>query len=137
MARGLNKVIAIGNLGADPELKYIPSGAAVVNFSIAASEQWKDKSTGQPQERTEWIRCEAWGKLAEVISQYLQKGSQLYLEGKMVTDRFEKDGQTHFSTKVRIDNVLFLGGGSGQPQSRPAQQPSQPAQEDFDDDIPF
>ena len=88
MARGVNKVIAIGNLGQDPETRYVPSGAAVTNFSIAVSESWKDKQTGEQQERTEWIRIEVWGKTAEACAQYLEKGSQCYVEGKLRTEQW-------------------------------------------------
>ena len=138
MARGVNKVIAIGNLGKDPETRYVPSGAAVTNFSIAVSESWKDKQTGEDKERTEWINVEVWGKTAEACAKYLEKGSQCYVEGKMQTDKWEKDGVTRYSTKVRADNVQFLGSPRGG-ESRPA--PSAPAksdqQKELDDDIPF
>lgn len=137
MARGVNKVIAIGNLGKDPEIRYVPSGAAVTNFSIAVSETWKDKQTGEQKERTEWINVEVWGNAAEACAKYLQKGSQCYIEGKMQTDKWEKDGVTRYSTKVRADSVQFLGSkGDGSRPSEPA--PAAPApQQGFDDDIPF
>lgn len=140
MARGINKVIAIGNLGQDPETRYLPSGQAVTNFSIAVSESWKDKTTGEQQERTEWINCETWGKLAEICDEWLRKGSQCYIEGKLQTDTWDdKDtGQKRYKTKVRVDNVQFLSkrddGGQQAPRN-PA--PPPPPQEEFDDDIPF
>jgi single-strand DNA-binding protein len=140
MARGVNKVIAIGNLGKDPETRYVPSGAAVTNFSIAVSESWKDKQTGEQKERTEWINVEVWGNAAEACQKYLQKGSQCYVEGKMQTDKWEKDGVTRYTTKVRADTVQFLGskgGGSGQRDEKPGAPPPGGAQGEFDDDIPF
>ena len=138
MARGINKVIAIGNLGKDPETRYVPSGAAVTQFSIACSETWLDKTTGEQKERTEWINVEVWGKAAEACAKYLSKGSQCYVEGKLQTDKWEKDGVTRYSTKVRADNVQFLG-GKGEGGNRPAPAPSAPdtPQQEFDDDIPF
>ena len=142
MARGINKLIAIGNLGADPETRYLPSGAAVTNFSIAVSESWKDKQTGELKERTEWMKIEVWGKSAEACQQYLHKGSQCYVEGKLQTDKWDdKDGVTRYSTKVRADNVQFLGSardGGAAPAAAPAPAADQkPPQEEFDDDIPF
>ena len=124
MARGFNKVIIIGNLGADPETRYVPSGAAVTTFSVAVSEQWKDKQTGEPVERTEWVRIEVWGKMAEACATYLEKGKQCYVEGKLRTEQWEdKDtGQKRYATKVRADNVQFLGsardGGAGPTNAR-------------------
>ena len=138
MARGINKVIAIGNLGKDPETRYLPSGAAVCNFSIAVSESWKDKQTGEQKERTEWINVEVWGKAAEACQKYLSKGSQCYIEGKMQTDKWQdKDGNDRWTTKVRADSVQFLGSKrDGQSQdNRPPAAP--PPGDDFDDDIPF
>lgn len=138
MSRGVNKVIAIGNLGKDPETRYVPSGAAVTSFSIAVSEQWKDKQTGEQKERTEWINIEVWGNAAEACQKYLSKGSQCYVEGKLQTDKWEKDGVTRYSTKVRADTVQFLGSprDSGAP-SRPASPPAASSQQELDDDIPF
>ena len=141
MARGINKVIAIGNLGQDPESRYLPSGACVVNFSMAVTETWKDKQTGEQKERTEWINVEVWGKAAEACAEYLRKGSQAYVEGKLQTDSWEdqQSGQKKYRTKVRADQVQFLGSPRGE---RTASQPtperqSSPPQEEFDDDIPF
>jgi single-strand DNA-binding protein len=139
MARGINKVIAIGNLGGDPETRYLPSGAAVTNFSLAVSESWTDKQTGEKKERTEWIKAETWGKLAEVCAEYLSKGSQCYIEGKLQTDKWQdQSGNDRYTTKVRVDNVQFLGGKGERTQSRPPSPPPQTGgNEDFDDDIPF
>ncbi len=142
MARGINKVIAIGYLGGDPETRYVPSGAAVTTFSIAVNESWKDKQTGETKERTEWINCEVWGKLAEICAEYLTKGSQCYIEGALRTDKWQdKNDNTRYTTKVRVDNVQFLSrsdGGSRPPVDR-TQPPEKPAQgeQEFDDDIPF
>lgn len=148
MSRGINKVIAIGNLGRDPETRYLPSGAAVCNFSIAVSEHWKDKQTGEQKERTEWINVEVWGNTAEACQKYLNKGSQCYVEGKMQTDKWQdKDGNDRWTTKVRADSVQFLGsprGGENRPPAGDARdQDGKPPhgsgskQDDFDDDIPF
>jgi single-strand DNA-binding protein len=146
MSRGINKLIAIGNLGKDPEIRYLPSGQAVCNFSIAVSESWTDKQSGEVKERTEWMNIEVWGKAAEACSKYLTKGSQCYVEGKLQTDKWEKDGVTRYSTKVRADNVQFLGGkGDRPPQQTTEKTPPQqgdlggspPSPDDFDDDIPF
>lgn len=143
MARGVNKVIIIGNLGQDPETKYLPSGAAVTNFSVAVSESWKDKQTGEIKERTEWVNVEVWGNTAEACEKYLNKGSKVYVEGKLQTDSWDdKDtGQKKYRTKVRADNVQFLDSksdsqGSGSQHDRTNQAPSKPT-EDYDDDIPF
>jgi len=141
MARGINKVIAIGNLGQDPETRYVPSGAAVTNFSMAVSESWKDKQTGEQKERTEWINVEVWGKLAEICAQYLTKGSQCYIEGKLQTDSWDdkETGQKRYKTKVRADNVQFLSSKGDRPPQQDGgnKAPPQPGPDDFDDDIPF
>ena len=139
MARGINKVIAIGNLGKDPEGRYLPSGAAVCNFSIAVSESWKDKQSGEQKERTEWMNIEVWGKAAEACLQYLTKGSQCYVEGKLQTDKWQdKEGNDRWTTKVRADSVQFLGSKGDRP-SQPAAPAPAPGgnNDDFDDDIPF
>jgi single-strand DNA-binding protein len=113
MAGGVNKVILIGNLGADPELRHIPSGNAVCEFRLATSERWTDKS-GQKQERTEWHRVIAWGKLGELCSKYLSKGRQAYIEGRIQTRSWEdKDGNKRYTTEIVANDVRFLGGGSG------------------------
>lgn len=140
MARGINKVILVGNVGQDPEVKYMPSGGAVTNISVATSESWKDKNTGQPQERTEWHRVVFFGKLAEIAGEYLRKGSQVYIEGALRTRKWQaQDGTDRYSTEIVVDvtgTMQMLGGrneggnaGAGygdnggynqQPQQRPA-----------------
>lgn len=150
MAKSLNKVQLIGNLGQDPEIKYTTNGQAVCNMSIACSESWKDKNTGEVQEKTEWIRLVAWRKLAEICGEYLHKGSKIYVEGKFTTETYEKDGQTHYATKVIINDMLMLDGkgsggsgsgskgASGSSGSEQQQAPAgQDGFDDFDDDIPF
>jgi len=140
MARGLNKVMAIGNLGSDPETRYVPSGAAVTTFSIAVSESWTDKQTGEKKERTEWINVEVWGKAAEACAQYLSKGSQCFVEGQLQTDSWEdkNSGQTKYRTKVHAQNVQFLGSPQGRSDNKPPAPPKPNQQsQDLDDDIPF
>ncbi|MGD9732475.1 MAG: single-stranded DNA-binding protein [Desulfamplus sp.] len=106
---GLNKVMVIGNLGGDPELRYSPQGTAFTNFSVATSDSWADRNTGEKQERTEWHRIVTFGKTAENCAKYLSKGRQVYVEGKLQTSSYEKDGQTHYTTKIIADVVHFLG----------------------------
>jgi single-strand DNA-binding protein len=141
MSRGVNKVIIIGNLGQDPDTRYVPSGNAVTIFSVAVTEQWTDKQTGEAKERTEWVNVEAWGKLAELCSEYLTKGKQVFVEGKLQTDSWDdkESGQKKYRTKVRADQVQFLGqgGGQGNAPSRPARSEPEKPQKEFDDDIPF
>lgn len=146
MARGVNKVILVGNLGADPEIRYTPSGSCICEIRIATSESWKDKQTGEQQERTEWHRITFFGKLGEIAGEYLGKGSQCYIEGKLRTDEYEKDGVKKFSTKVIADEMQMLGsrGGSTAGENVPQRTPSEsrgaavPAGDTFeDDDIPF
>lgn len=150
MARGLNKVMAIGNLGQDPDTRYLPSGAAVTQFSIAVSETWKDKQTGEQKERTEWINVETWGNLAEICGEHLAKGRQVFIEGKLQTESWDdkESGQKRYKTKVRADNVQFLGAREGNDRNtragdrqdndgKPPAGSSGRGQEDFDDDIPF
>ena len=108
---GLNKVMLIGRLGRDPEMKYTQQGTAICNMTIATSESWTDKSTGEKQEKTEWHRCVSFGKQAEVLGKYLVKGSQVYIEGKLQTRQYEKDGQTHYATEIVVQDFTFLGGG--------------------------
>ena len=109
----VNKVILVGRLGQNPEVRYTPSGAAVCNFSVATNETWNDKS-GQKQERTEWHRVVVWGKLAELCNQYLQKGRQVYLEGRLQTRQWQdKDNQTRYTTEIQAQTVQFLGAGAG------------------------
>ncbi|MBI3535289.1 MAG: single-stranded DNA-binding protein [Deltaproteobacteria bacterium] len=111
----VNKVILVGRLGQNPEVRFTPSGAAVANFSIATNEIWNDKATGQKQERTEWHRIVVWGKLAELCQQYLTKGKQAYVEGRLQTKQWkDKDGQTRYTTEINAQSVQFLGSSAGQ-----------------------
>ena len=103
MARGVNKVILIGNLGSDPDTRYMPNGNAVANISLATSDSWRDKETGQQHERTEWHRVVFFGKLAEIVGQYLRKGSKIYVEGRLQTREWEKDGVKRYTTEVIVD----------------------------------
>ena len=121
--RGVNKVILIGTLGKDPETKYFQDGTAVCNFSVATSESWKDKQ-GQRQEKTEWHRVTVFRKLAEICGQYLSKGSKVYLEGKLQTRSYEKNGQTLYVTEIVAEEVQFLSAAQGQGQGH-QQQPQQ------------
>lgn len=142
----VNKVLIIGRLGTDPELKYTPSGVAVCNFSVATSENWTDKS-GQKQEKTEWHRMKAFGKTAELINQYLNKGSQAYFEGSLQTRMWEKDGHKNYTTEVNIKSVQFLGGRDTSKSSSKGQESQENAMnQDYDisqdsnftsDEIPF
>lgn len=111
MARGINKVILVGNLGRDPEVRYSPNGSAVANVTIATSESWKDKNTGEKQERTEWHRVVFFGKLGEIAGEYLRKGSQVYVEGSIRYDKFTgQDGQERYYTDIVADEMQMLGG---------------------------
>jgi single-strand DNA-binding protein len=141
---GLNRVMIIGNLGRDPELKYSQAGTAVCSLNLATSEKWKDKE-GNQQEKTEWVRAVSFGKQAEVLEKYLSKGSQVHIEGRLQTRSYEKDGQTHYVTEVVVKDFVFLGGGQKQspgPQQQGGYQ-KQPAAQggyhppDVDDSIPF
>lgn len=152
-SRGINKVILVGNLGQDPEVRYTANGAAVTNASLATSESWKDKNTGQQQDKTEWHQVVIFGKLAEVAGDYLKKGSQVYFEGKLVTRKWQdKQGQDRYTTEVHIDpfnGVMQMLGGAQQAQQKPQQVAQQNPQQqsastgdsgfsdDFDDGIPF
>lgn len=115
----VNKVLVVGNLGRDIELKSTPSGSAVGTFNVATTEQWTDKS-GQKQEQTEWHRVALWGKQAETLQPYLTKGKQVYIEGRLTTRQWEKDGQKHYSTEIKADRVVLLGGGERRADARPA-----------------
>jgi single-strand DNA-binding protein len=161
MARGVNKVILIGNLGRDPEVRYSPSGQAIANVTLATSESWKDKNTGEKQEKTEWHRVVFFSRLAEIAGEYLKKGSQVYIEGRLQTRKWQdKDGQDRYTTEIVANEMQMLGsrGGAGQPSefnqdtsyggsgsesgSAPAGKPAakKPATAgagEFDDDIPF
>ena len=150
MARGINKVILIGNLGADPEIKYMPSGEAVANLNLATSESWKDKNTGEQVERTEWHRVVMFRRLAEIAGEYLKKGSKVYIEGRLQTRKWKgQDGQDRYTTEIVANEMQMLdsrGGGASNFNQQPASSNAQPQQpqtapaggfEDFDDDIPF
>jgi single-strand DNA-binding protein len=147
MAKSLNRCEFIGNLGKDPEIRYLQNGDAVANFSIACGESWTDKNTGEKVEKTEWVNIVAWRKLAEICGEYLKKGNKVFVAGKFTTEKWDKDGVTHYTTKVVINEMLMLSGmpnqGQGsQNQSAPQQSTPPPAappaaQGDFDDDIPF
>lgn len=150
----VNKWIGIGNLGRDPESRYTASGEAICNFSIACTETWKDKQTGERKEMTEWVRISAFGKLAEICSQYLKKGSQVYVEGSLRTRKWtDKDGQERYTTEIRCDDMKMLGsrqgmgapaGGGGGGYDEPAdyapappKNKPKPSFDDLGDDIPF
>lgn len=154
MARGVNKVIIVGNLGADPEVRYMPSGAAVTNIRVATSEGWKDKQSGETQERTEWHRIVFFNRLAEIASEYLKKGSKVYIEGSLRTNKWQdQSGNERFTTEIIANSMQMLdakgGGGSYDSQSSssssasssyskesiPTSEPAMAAE--FDDDIPF
>ncbi len=167
MARGVNKVILIGHLGADPEVRYMPNGGAVANVTVATTESWKDKSSGEQQEKTEWHRVVFFARLAEIVGEYLKKGSQVYVEGRLQTRKWQdKSGVDRYTTEIVANEMQMLGGrggagggtsagssagsyGSGQPQSAaPAAAAASTAPaaaapaaagnyDDFDDDIPF
>lgn len=139
--KGINKVIILGNVGKDPETKYMPNGNAVSTFTLATSESWKDKNSGEKQEKTEWHRCVAYGKLAEIIAEYVKKGSKIYIEGRLQTRSWEQDGIKRYATEIIADQMQMLDGKQDQEQTQKpakASKPSQPAQDDFDDmEIPF
>jgi len=160
MARGVNKVIIVGNLGQDPETRYMPSGAAVTNFTVATNESWKDKQTGEQKDRTEWHRVAMFNRLAEIAAEYLRKGSQVYIEGKLRTRKWQgQDGNDRYTTEIIADEMQMLGGrggsgggggdfgggrsqgggqgGQGGGQGGGGSAPPQPGPEEFDDDIPF
>jgi|SRR6187200_1184711 len=157
MARGVNKVILVGTLGKDPETRYMPSGSAVTNMRIATNEQWKDKQTGEQQERTEWHSIAMFGRLAEIAAEYLRKGQQVYIEGKLRTRKWQdKEGKDRYTTEIVADEMQMLGGkgggasagerapagaaagGSGSSGGgRAAVNDSGAPPGDFDDDIPF
>lgn len=139
MARGVNRVILIGNIGKDPDMRFSPNGNAVANFSIATTESWKDKNSGEKVEKTEWHRIVAFSRLAEIVGEYLKKGAQVYIEGKLQTRKWQdKDtGQDRYSTEVVAESIQMLGRreDSGQAAGKPAA--AAPAGNDMDDDIPF
>lgn len=149
MARGVNRVMLIGTLGQDPEVKYLGNGNAVCNLSLATSEEWKDKQSGEKKSQTEWHRVVLFGKVAEIAGEYCRKGGQVYIEGKLKTREWEKDGVKRYSTEIVVDmqgTMQLLGGkpadgGNAAPrqqqQSRPQQSQQAAPPEDFDQDIPF
>lgn len=167
MARGINKAILIGNLGNDPDIRYTASGTAIANISLATAESWRDKNTGEQQERTEWHRIVFFGRLAEIVGEYLRKGSQIYVEGRIQTRKWQdKEGNDRYSTEVVANEMQMLGGrgggaGAGAPMNtdsqarapearntapppdlsaqagKPAARPGAAPADDFDDDIPF
>ncbi|MBI6193313.1 single-stranded DNA-binding protein [Providencia rettgeri] len=150
-SRGVNKVILIGHLGNDPEIRYMPNGGAVANLTLATSESWRDKQSGEMREKTEWHRVVIFGKLAEVAGEYLKKGSQVYIEGSLQTRKWQdQSGQDRYTTEVVVNtggSMQMLGGNGGNQagSQQPARQPQQPQQQalqneppmDWDDQIPF
>lgn len=143
MARGINKVILIGNVGKDPETRYMQNGKAVCNFSVATSEGWTDRNTGDKQERTEWHNVVLYDKLAEIANEYLKKGSQVYIEGSLRTRKWQdKEGKDRYTTEIVGQTMQMLGGrregdNNSQRRREPANQNRPPEAADFDDDIPF
>jgi len=153
MARGINKVILVGNLGNDPDIRYTAGGAAVANISVATKDSWKDKETGEQQDRTEWHRVVFFARLAEVVGEYLRKGSQVYIEGRLQTRKWQdKSGNDRYSTEIVANEMQMLGGRGGGGQSneqapppmsenpadsRPAAAPAASGNDFVDDDIPF
>ena len=147
MARGINKVILVGNLGNDPDVRYTAGGAAVSNISIATSESWKDRESGEQQERTEWHRVVFFGRLAEIVAEYLKKGSQVYVEGRLQTRKWQdKEGKDRYTTEIVANEMQMLGsrGGSanfeksGPSETSSSPKPQREPDENFvDDDIPF
>jgi single-strand DNA-binding protein len=152
MARGVNKVILVGNLGKDPEVRYMPSGNAVANVTLATTDSWKDKQSGEKQERTEWHNVVFYSRLAEIVGEYLKKGSQVYVEGRLQTRKWQdKSGNDRYTTEIIASDMQMLGSRGGSagfsgdraPAAQPAAQPAAAASSgggssaDFDDDIPF
>lgn len=148
MARGINKVILIGNLGRDPEIRYTPTGAAVANITLATSESWKDKQSGEAVERTEWHRIVFYERLAEIVGEYLRKGSKVFVEGRLQTRKWQDKttGQDRFTTEIIANNMQMLdskGAGAQEassfekPAASQSTQDAAPSLDNFDDDIPF
>jgi len=143
MSRGVNKVILVGNVGKDPETRYTPSGVAVTNFSLATTETWKDKNTGERQDRTEWHNIVIFGNLAEIAAEYVTKGKQLYVEGGLTTEKWQdKSGNDRYTTKIKVIEMQILGGKPNNQQSsnqnqNQQQQPANSGSDVGDDDIPF
>ena len=154
-SRGVNKVILVGNVGNDPEVRYMPNGNAVANISIATSDSWKDRNTGEQQERTEWHRVVFFNRLAEIVEQYVKKGTKLYLEGRLQTRSYEQDGVKKYSTEIVANEMQMLDSRGaaetnqefGDQSNAPSSSPQDSAQnsdqqgsanfDNFDDDIPF
>lgn len=161
MARGINKVILVGHLGKDPEVRYSPDGGAVANITLATSESWKDKTSGEKQERTEWHRVVFFGRLAEISGEYLKKGAQIYVEGRLQTRKWQdKEGKDRYTTEIVAGEMQMLGsregnaasgnasantrssapaqnGGTAKPAAAAQAKTAATAPDDFDDDIPF
>ncbi len=146
MSRGINKVILVGTAGKDPETRYMPSGGAVTNISLATNESWKDKQTGEKQEKTEWHNVVFFGRLAEIAGEYLKKGSQVYVEGKLQTEKWQdKQGNDRYTTKIIANEMQMLGsgGGTGTASAQGGESSPHPATNNspfggaMDDDIPF
>ena len=145
MARGINKVILVGTVGKDPEMKYMPSGDAIANISVATNDSWKDKNTGEKKEITEWHRVVFFRQLADIVGKYLRKGQQVYIEGSLKTRSWEKDGQKHYATEIVASDMQMLGSkGDGErteqsaaPKPAPPPKPAPQSFEDFEDNIPF
>jgi single-strand DNA-binding protein len=155
MKKGVNKVILMGNVGKDPELRFLPTGGGVANFSLATSESWRDKTSGEQKEQTEWHRCVAFNKLAEIIGEYVKKGSKLYIEGSLRTRSWEQDGITKYATEIIVSEMQMLDSRGEQDRgtqqnTASSQRPNAPANsvpqgrpaansdfDSFDDDIPF
>lgn len=148
--RGVNKVILVGTLGGDPEIRHTPSGDAVASLSIATNESWVDKKTGEKQERTEWHKVILWRRLAEIAQQYLTKGSKVFIEGKLQTRKWEKDGVERYTTEIIGDSLQLLGdaqsggrpqqGNQGNQGNQPSRSPATESSRDqgsWDDDVPF
>jgi len=148
MARGINKVILVGTCGKDPETRYMPSGGAVTSMSIATNESWKDKKTGEKQEHTEWHNVTFFNRLGEIAGEYLKKGQQVYIEGKLTTEKWQdKSGNDRYTTKIIANEMQMLGGNGAydgkqrsaneQAKQGNAPAPAAPVDDSFDDDIPF
>ena len=147
MARGINKVILVGNLGRDPETRYMPSGNAVTNVSVATSKSWKDRDSGEQKDRTEWHRVVFFNRLAEIASEYLKRGSKVYIEGELRTREWEREGQKHYTTEVVANEMQMLDSRGDTPVNDRSNSDIQsssagdnfgpPPSEDLDDDIPF
>lgn len=144
---GVNKAIILGNVGNDPEVTQLENGTTIASLSVATSEQWKDKNTGEKQEKTEWHRITAFGRLAEIIADYIKKGSKIYIEGRIQTDKYEKEGVTHYSTKIIASQMQMLDSRDSNSQTGNTQQSAQSQHkqaqqsggfDNFDDDlVPF